>query len=212
MRVALRRLAAAPTRSSTSNTCCFRCARSPMLWILRPSPTMSPTLILGSSEPTESWKTICMCLRISFRDFPLSPTTSTPSKRISPAVGSSSRSSVRPSVDLPQPDSPTSRHSLARIDVEIDPVDGLKLGDRALEHPLLDGEVLPHPLGREQSVGKPRRRGRRRHASRARGVGAHVAPPTVWLFRAPFSQSQQADSCAPTWISIGSSVAQRSKT
>ena len=31
-----------------------------------------------------------------------------PSKMISPSVGSSSRTSVRPSVDLPQPDSPTS--------------------------------------------------------------------------------------------------------
>ena len=76
-------------------------------WIPSPSAIRSPTFIRGSSEPTESWKTICMCRRISFIALAESPTRSTPSKVISPSVGSSRRRIVRPSVDLPHPDSPT---------------------------------------------------------------------------------------------------------
>ncbi len=45
-------------------------------------------------------------------------------------------------------------YRLARIDVEIDAVDGLELGDGALQHPLLDREVLPHPLRREQDIAR----------------------------------------------------------
>ena len=48
---------------------------------------------------------------------------SSPSNVIVPAVGGDSRRTVRPSVVLPQPDSPTRLNDLARRDVEVDAVD-----------------------------------------------------------------------------------------
>ena len=58
---------------------------------------------------------------------------SPPSKRISPAVGSSSRSSVRPSVDLPQPDSPTRPSVSPRRTSRSTPSTAWTLADGALE-------------------------------------------------------------------------------
>ena len=54
-----------------------------------------------------SWNTICMRRRALRSCSPLSVVRSTPSKRTVPAVGSTRRSTARPNVDLPQPDSPT---------------------------------------------------------------------------------------------------------
>ena len=51
---------------------------------------------------------ICMARRFSRILFMGRRVISSPSNRIVPAVGSVSRISRRPSVDLPQPDSPTS--------------------------------------------------------------------------------------------------------
>ena len=67
------------------------------------------TVMRGSSEPTESWKMICIVAArapCSSRRRELASGRCRRT-RSSPAVGSISRSSVRPSVDLPQPDSPT---------------------------------------------------------------------------------------------------------
>ena len=63
----------------------------------------------GLSEPNGSWKTICTLLRYS-RDARRGSLrrTSTPSTRICPAVGCSSRAMQRAIVLLPLPDSPTS--------------------------------------------------------------------------------------------------------
>ena len=61
----------------------------------------------GLSEAYGSWKTICMSLRsvfISLRDAFM---TSMPSNVTSPPVASVRRSTVRPTVDLPPPLSPT---------------------------------------------------------------------------------------------------------
>ena len=102
---------------------------------------------------------------------------------------------------------------LAAMDVEIDAVDGLQLGDGALQHPLLDGEVLLHAACREQDV--VRRLGRRcrwplasvdaprcsRGAADRLGLTrAALAEPAGRLLRADLEQRRQ------------SSVAQRSKT
>ena len=61
----------------------------------------------GLSDETGSWKMICIS-RLSARssDVPID-LTSRPSNVISPDVGSMRRSSVRPVVVFPQPDSPT---------------------------------------------------------------------------------------------------------
>ena len=66
-----------------------------------------PTVLRGLSDENGSWKMICISRRracIWFREF---PRMLRPWKKISPAVGSSSRRMVRPKVVLPQPDSPT---------------------------------------------------------------------------------------------------------
>ena len=55
---------------------------------------------------------------------PRGPSQSSPSNRISPAVGSSRRSSSRPIVLLPLPDSPTRPSVSPRADLERDAVDG----------------------------------------------------------------------------------------
>src|SRR6476469_3797620 len=68
---------------------------------------MSPTVILGLSDVYGSCSTIWM-LRRSFRSSPPRiAKMSRPRKRAVPLVGGSSRISTCASVDLPQPDSPT---------------------------------------------------------------------------------------------------------
>ena len=58
----------------------------------------------GSNDEYGSWNTICACRRIRPNDpFAIG----SPSKKTSPDVGSSRRRARRPSVDLPDPDSPT---------------------------------------------------------------------------------------------------------
>ncbi len=68
---------------------------------------MSPTVMRGLSEVYGSWKTIWMLRRTAFRARPDSLVTSSPLNRIDPSVGRSRLTSSRASVDLPQPDSPT---------------------------------------------------------------------------------------------------------
>ena len=66
----------------------------------------------GFSDAYGSWNTICMRLRCG-RIAPVSRCVmSSPSRRIVPSLGSSRRNSSLPTVDLPQPDSPT-RHSVS---------------------------------------------------------------------------------------------------
>ena len=71
------------------------------------SPTMSPHVIRGLSEEYGSWNTMCRSRRsgrIARRERCVM---STPFSRISPEVGSTSRSTQFATVDLPLPDSPT---------------------------------------------------------------------------------------------------------
>jgi hypothetical protein len=72
------------------------------------SPTIRPTLCRGFSDEYGSWKTICI-RRLSGRSSSsFRCVMSWPSKTIEPSVGSYSRRIARPTVDFPQPDSPTS--------------------------------------------------------------------------------------------------------
>ena len=68
---------------------------------------MSSTVMRGFSAPNGSWKMICMARRWSRSALPSRSLMSLPSNRMAPLLGSISRISSRPSVDLPQPDSPT---------------------------------------------------------------------------------------------------------
>ena len=79
-----------------------------MPWMRSPSPTASPIGVRGSRLANGSWKTICALRRYDLSCDPLSLVMSTPSKRTEPPVGSISRRMSRPTVVLPQPDSPTS--------------------------------------------------------------------------------------------------------
>ena len=68
----------------------------------------------GSSDPYGFWNTGCMrrrSLKMSARDI---PTADCPSMNTSPEVGFSSCSSIFATVDLPEPDSPTSASVLPR--------------------------------------------------------------------------------------------------
>ena len=65
------------------------------------------TFMCGSSDMYGSWKMICILRWMSTSSRPCAEVMSWPSNTILPLVGSYMRMSVRPSVDLPQPDSPT---------------------------------------------------------------------------------------------------------
>ena len=94
-----------PTRSSSSDTLTSRSAR---VRPLRPSATMLPTDIRGSSDEYGSWNTIWARRRRSRSRRLSAAWTSRPPMRIAPLVSGSRRSARRASVVLPEPDSPTS--------------------------------------------------------------------------------------------------------
>ena len=66
-----------------------------------------PTVLRGLSDENGSWKIICICRRNGFICLRFRPTSSEPSNFMEPLVGSRRRNTLRPVVDLPQPDSPT---------------------------------------------------------------------------------------------------------
>ena len=68
---------------------------------------ISPTRRRGFSDAYGSWKIICSSRRYGLSSRCESVVMSSPPKRSVPLVGSSSLTRSRPSVDLPQPDSPT---------------------------------------------------------------------------------------------------------
>ncbi|MDT4871884.1 hypothetical protein FQZ97_1070420 [compost metagenome] len=85
---------------------CSCSASVPMRWIRRPSPTMSPTHMRGLRLPKGSWKTTCISRRNGRTSFCDKPSRAWPWKRMSPRLPSNRRI-ARPSVDLPEPLSPT---------------------------------------------------------------------------------------------------------
>ena len=117
-----RRGAASPTTSSSSRTRRLCSARVPERCTTIGSAMMSPTVIRGLSEPYGSWKMICISRRSA-------RSRSGPARQAlaveADACRRSARSgdSMRPVVDLPQPDSPTSPSVSPRRDREVDAVD-----------------------------------------------------------------------------------------
>jgi hypothetical protein len=71
------------------------------------SRTNVPTVCFGFSDENGSWNTICIQRRCSRAGLAVGDIQSTPPNWTLPPLASSRRISVRPSVDLPQPDSPT---------------------------------------------------------------------------------------------------------
>jgi len=90
------------------STLARRSASLPRPWIRSPSPMLSPIGWRGSRLAYGSWKMICMRRRYGLSAAPVTLVMSSPSKWIVPDVGSMRRRMSRPTVVLPQPDSPTS--------------------------------------------------------------------------------------------------------
>ena len=84
-------------------------------------------LHIGALPTQRSWRAACV--------------RSSPSKKTEPAVGLISCSTARPSVDLPQPLSPTRPNTSPRLTGQVDTIDRLDRGDRAPEQAAANGEV-----------------------------------------------------------------------
>ena len=102
---------ALPSRPTFSSSVRARCSRSarplPMLWMTIGSTSVWPMVKRGFRLAYGFWNTIWMRRRMPWRSRSLSLSRFLPSKMTSPPVGSCRRSSVRPIVVLPEPDSPT---------------------------------------------------------------------------------------------------------
>ena len=81
-----------------------------------------PTVMRGDSDPNGSWKTSCSSRRSGRIASRSSFEMSRSPKRMTPSLGSS-RSSARPSVDLPEPDSPTMPMVCPRFSASETPID-----------------------------------------------------------------------------------------
>jgi acyl-CoA thioesterase-1 len=68
---------------------------------------MAPIFLRGLSEPYGFWNTICTLLRSARTRSGLTSTASPPARSSLPPLGFSISAITRASVDLPQPDSPT---------------------------------------------------------------------------------------------------------
>ena len=97
-------------------------------------PTICPTRLRGLSEAYGSWKTICISPRRGRSSRLLTCVMSRPSNLIEPSVGSSNRTRQRPSVVLPQPDSPTRPSVFPDVKPERDVVDRVHAGHLVAEH------------------------------------------------------------------------------
>ena len=110
-----------------------------------------PTRLRGFSEAYGSWKTICISRRMRAQRAPRQLGDVRPSNVTVPAVSSCSRMMHRPSVDLPQPDSPTRPSVSPGPDLEADVVDRVHPADLALDDDaVLDREVLLDVLDAQQ--------------------------------------------------------------
>jgi hypothetical protein len=82
---------------------------------------------------------------------------STPSKRIDPPLGSTSRTIMRASVDLPQPDSPTMPSVSHAASANETPFDRMDVAPDPPEHTAPHREALGQILDLEQRLGLGRR-------------------------------------------------------
>ena len=171
-----------------------RAARRATPWIQALPDDVARRFMRGSSEPTESWKTICMSpahrLQLGAaraRAGRRRRTRSRPRSARAAAAACGRASTCR---------SPTRRRGRPSRpeDVEVDAVHRLQLADGPLQHPLLHGEVLLQPRApsagrrrsprcevervvlRSRSCDRRRRRGSRRRARRASTRTPAAAP------------------------------------
>src|SRR5262245_10577678 len=95
--------------TSSSRRCARRLTSPPSIvsFVTSGSTMMERTRIRGLSDANGSWKTACTERRYALSPSPPSWCRSWPSKRMTPPVGSSSRSTSFAVVVLPHPDSPT---------------------------------------------------------------------------------------------------------
>ena len=118
------------------------CIGSTMIW---------PTVMRGLGEERGPGRSpACACARRSSSSSPGAATASTPSKRISPAVGSWSRRSTSPAqkFDFPQPNSPTRPSVSPRLMSSVTSLTAPGRQDRAAK-PARMGKNLLMPLMRE---------------------------------------------------------------
>ena len=138
---------------------------------------LSPIGVLGSRLAYGSWKMICIRRRYAFRSAPFIVVMSRPSKRIEPDVGSIRRSRSRPTVVLPQPDSPTRPSVSPRWMSKLTPSTAWTTATVRWRTPPRTGKCLTRSRtstsGAEPSL--PALRG---VAGRRRGRGRHARVPT----------------------------------
>ena len=173
------------------------CTRSVMTssfhpkWNLSGSARVAPTVIRGLSDAYGSWKTIWNRRRIFDSSLPDVFVSDWPSKRTSPDVGSMRSRSMRPVVDLPHPDSPTSPSVSRRFTVEGDAGHGGHRADRASEDAAPDREVLDEVGGDQQRLvavhGRGARRGR--HLGHASASSALIGSTSTSTSLAPTSSA-----------------------
>ena len=111
---------------------------------------------------------------------------SVPSNRMEPAVGSIRRRISRPTVVLPQPDSPTRPRLSPRLILRSTPSTAFTCGHRALEDAALDREVLDQAADLDERLVVHRR------GSMARTVAPMSATVTALLLRCCLSRLGRA--------------------
>jgi len=110
------------------------------------SEMIEPTRFRGLSDAYGSWNTICISRRIGRRSRRERCEMSRPSNSIFPSVSSCRRTMQRPSVDLPQPDSPTRPSvSPARMSNDTSSTACTRAISRWMMMPFLIGKYLRTP-------------------------------------------------------------------
>ncbi len=114
-----------------SRTAASRSAAPSAVLTISGSSSASPTVWRGFSEPYGFWNTICTSRRSVFNCAALALATSMPPRCREPAVGVSIIVSSRASVDLPQPDSPTTASVRPACSANDTPLSALTVAERA---------------------------------------------------------------------------------
>src|SRR5690606_34596839 len=117
---------------------------------------MSWTVIRGDSDAYGSWNTICKSRRRARSSAPRARVTSLPATVIRPEVGVSSRTTIRPVVVLPQPDSPTRPSVRPAGSEKSTPSTAWTLPERSRSGPDRTGKCLVRPVTPRTSSGSGR--------------------------------------------------------
>ena len=137
---------------------------------------LSPMGVRGSSDAYGSWKMICIRRRYGLRLLLLSRVMSVPSNTMVPDVGSISRSSRRPTVVLPDPDSPTRPSVSPRRTSNDTPDTAWTTSTARFRNAAADREVLDEIAHLDQ---RPLRAGRRVRPRNGGHASGHAAPPSA---------------------------------